>query len=775
LACCSSIQYGFTSVIHDATIAGPTAQVTSISVTGTITANSPDIDGDASFDWEVFIDPSPSTIPPGPSTGNPANVVSPALTQFHSAQGTATAAGAAIRFQATYDFGTTAYTPAPGSHVVSASAAPMSPTSGLYVQVFAWSGAINVDLTLSNIVVVVSGTAGPSGAAEPGQPSATAVYQGFSGASNNIPITYNLYPWFGQKVALLTPQSTLDVSTMNTTLAGLDAAWEVYEQITGADPSPYPPSTLNGRDIIAVVPDASIPSCAACTYVGFNGSELTSTFFSVLYDDVQDNSEFDQVMFYEFGRNFWFYNNQLGQVSEFTTGFAIANRFISMGRAGLNGGPFDGLTFQQFHSSDMIDFLNSYLANPNYTWENTILTGQAPPSAIGWSAADLAGAMLYRLYDDFGFPAYQAFWKALQRLPTANNPDASIQNFLSAAMTATGSNYGFLFKGAYASPPLDLCSLTPAPSTVSVGAQAAVGSISITSSRDYCTWTATVSSGSWVQLPVNSGTGGGNLSYSVDANITGQSRSAVIELGNASITVLQSAIPSVAPSIASVVNGATFAGGVAPGSLISIEGQSLALLTQTAVSVPLPQVLGGVQVLVGGDPIPLDYVSPTQINAQVPFNVPTGAANFVVNNLGAFSTSVTVTVNATAPGLFSSNGYAIAQNVDASSGAVTLNGPTNPLPEGEYLVLYFTGQGALNNPIASGDVAPLSPLSSPVANANVQIAGVTVPISFVGMTPGLVGVAQANIQVPTDLPTGDQRLVISIGGVASAPALVSIK
>jgi uncharacterized protein (TIGR03437 family) len=625
----------------------------------------------------------------------------------------------------------------------------------------------------NGIISTVLGNVTPPGPSEPGQPTSTVMYQGFSGASNNIPVTYNLYPWFGKKVALLTPLNTLDVPTMNTILAGLDAAWAVYEQITGADPSPYPPGTLNGRDIIAVVPDASIPSCAACTYVGANGSELTSTWFDVLYNGVMDNGQFDQVMFYEFGRNFWFYTNQLGQVGQFITGFAIANRFISMDSAGLNGGPFNGLTFAQFQTSDMIDFLNSYLADPNFTWENTILTGQAPPSAAGWSAADLAGAMFYRLYDDFGFAAYQAFWRALQQLPTAPTPDGAIQNFLAAAMTATGRNYGFLFKGAYDAPSVDLCSLTPASSAMSLGAQAASGSLAFTTSRDYCTWTAAVSGGSWLHLAVGSGTGSGALSFSVDANTTGQSRQAAIALGGASISVVQTATPSVVPSVASVVNGASLQAGAAPGGWVTIEGQSLALSTQTA-AFPLPQVLGGVQVLVDGNPIPLYYVSPTQINGQLPYETAGGPAQLVVINYSAASTPAAFSVSATSPGIFASGGRAVAQNVDASSGAVTLNSPSNPVSPGGYLVLYLTGQGALNNPIPTGAAAPASPFSSPVASFTVRIGGIDAPVLFLGMTPGLVGVAQANVQVPAGLAAEDQPAVVSIGGMDSPPALVSV-
>jgi serralysin len=170
------------------------------------------------------------------------------------------------------------------------------------------------------------------------QPSSTVAYTSIQGAS------YNLYPWFGQKIVILTRSNSLDPSVMAKMVSALDAAFVIYESITGSDPSPYPPTTLNGRDTIAEVPDGT--TCGAgCTYIGANGSELASTYFTVLYNGVALHDEYDQVMFYEFGRSFWFYNPPLGKVDSFVTGFAIANRFTSMERIPVKGGPFNNLSF----------------------------------------------------------------------------------------------------------------------------------------------------------------------------------------------------------------------------------------------------------------------------------------------------------------------------------------------------------------------------------------------------------------------------------------------
>ena len=71
-----------------------------------------------------------------------------------------------------------------------------------------------------------------------------------------------------------------------------------------------------------------------------------------------------------------------------------------------------------------------------------------------------------------------------------------------------------------------------------------------------------------------------------------------------------------------VVNAASYSAvgshGVAGGLIATIFGTNLATSTQTTTSVPLPTSLGGTTVTVNGVGAPLLYVSPNQINFQVP-------------------------------------------------------------------------------------------------------------------------------------------------------------
>jgi uncharacterized protein (TIGR03437 family) len=203
----------------------------------------------------------------------------------------------------------------------------------------------------------------------------------------------------------------------------------------------------------------------------------------------------------------------------------------------------------------------------------------------------------------------------------------------------------------------------------------------------------------------------------------------------------------------------------APGSLIAIKGTALAQAMASATGFPLPSSLGGASVTIGGIPAPLLYVSPGQINAQVPYETPAGTSNVSVANAGAS----TITIQNVAPGLFLlGSGRAAVVN---DTGAV--NSSTQPASAGSYIAAYMTGLGAVTNAVATGQPAPSAPLSQTTAGVSATIGGETAQVVFAGLAPGYAGVYQVNILVP-QLAPGDYPLVISAGGVASNSGTVSV-
>jgi hypothetical protein len=85
---------------------------------------------------------------------------------------------------------------------------------------------------------------------------------------------YVLKPWYGTNVAILTPTNfAANSNVMTQILDALDKAWDFYFRATEEDPIPYSPTTLLGRDTVAVVTN----TCGAgCSYLGFTGTESHS-------------------------------------------------------------------------------------------------------------------------------------------------------------------------------------------------------------------------------------------------------------------------------------------------------------------------------------------------------------------------------------------------------------------------------------------------------------------------------------------------------------------
>jgi uncharacterized protein (TIGR03437 family) len=203
---------------------------------------------------------------------------------------------------------------------------------------------------------------------------------------------------------------------------------------------------------------------------------------------------------------------------------------------------------------------------------------------------------------------------------------------------------------------------------------------------------------------------------------------------------------------------------LAPGTIVEIFGQNLASATATSNTVPLLTAMDNSSVIIGGMEAPLYYVSPGQIDAQVPFELQSGQQyQVIVSANGALTTPQPIQLSTASPGLAASpDGTLIAQHSDGS-----LVSQTSPASGGEYLVAYLAGLGDTTVPVASGTASPSSPLASPSNTLVLTINGAQSPIYFAGLTPGLVGLYQMNFQVPAGLPTGNITIVVSQNGQAS--------
>jgi uncharacterized protein (TIGR03437 family) len=205
----------------------------------------------------------------------------------------------------------------------------------------------------------------------------------------------------------------------------------------------------------------------------------------------------------------------------------------------------------------------------------------------------------------------------------------------------------------------------------------------------------------------------------------------------------------------------------APGELIAIFGAQLAGTTQPDTALPLPATMSGIAATINGEVAPLLYVSPGQVNLQIPYEVPVGtSATVTLNNNGQVA-SQSITIAAAAPGIFTANGLVVA---------VDNNTVVSSAKSGDIISIFITGAGAVSPSIATG-AAPSSQttaLPNPAQTTSVTVGNATASTQFIGIPPGLVGVVQINFVVPNGLALGSQPVVVTVGGVASAPAMLTI-
>jgi uncharacterized protein (TIGR03437 family) len=206
-----------------------------------------------------------------------------------------------------------------------------------------------------------------------------------------------------------------------------------------------------------------------------------------------------------------------------------------------------------------------------------------------------------------------------------------------------------------------------------------------------------------------------------------------------------------------IVNAASYDSVVASGSIAALFGSNLTVQTQSATALPLPTMLGGVAVKIGGRLAPLFFVSPSQLNLQVPNGVGPGSVSIEVLGVGSSSplSTGTVMIAESAPGVFtidsSGRGQASAVNSDYTwNGNFGLLQGARPEMAGSYVAIFATGIGPT---VPDGEAAPVDGLAYGTGTTTVTVAGQPAPVLFSGLAPGFVGLWQINIQLPTDLPT----------------------
>lgn len=247
-----------------------------------------------------------------------------------------------------------------------------------------------------------------------------------------------LVPWQGEEVSVLSKNGVArDPDAMIRLVSALDRAYRFYTHVSGREPTPY--STLNGRDTIAQV---SSTCGAGCGYLGYHGVEIADPFFEGMYRAVRDHDHYDQIPFYELGRNFYFFGQQLSFHSPdrdpVGSGQAVWMRFESMSAAVVEGDP----ALETFRG-EVAALVDVYEADSSITFSQTLAQNRSPGR---YNGTDFWASLMMRLANRYGGEDFiYRFWRKVLTLSPASTTAGAVANWERAASFAACADLSAVF------------------------------------------------------------------------------------------------------------------------------------------------------------------------------------------------------------------------------------------------------------------------------------------------------------------------------------------
>lgn len=327
----------------------------------------------------------------------------------------------------------------------------------------------------------------------------------------------------------------------------------------------------------------------------------------------------------------------------------------------------------------------------------------------------------------------------------------------------------------------------PAPQTVSV-ASATGASLALTATT----------SAPWLALSPTSGTAPTVLVVSVsptaltvgvyNASVTIAGAGAANSTGTISVTLWVMpavAIPQIVPN--GIISASAFGGlaAVAPGSWIEIYGTNLAPDTRgwrgsDFNGLNAPTSLDATSVSIGGQAAFVAYISPGQVNVQVPSTLGLGPQSVTVTNGSGTSSSYVLDVSAAAPGLLAPGSfdiggtqYVVALFPDNATYVLPVGAipgvVSRPAKPGDVIVLYGVGFGPVTPNISAGQLVEEG--STLTSNLQVSIGDTPCTLEYEGLAPGEIGLYQFNLVVPNVTAGEAIPFTFSLGGVVGTQTL----
>jgi uncharacterized protein (TIGR03437 family) len=193
---------------------------------------------------------------------------------------------------------------------------------------------------------------------------------------------------------------------------------------------------------------------------------------------------------------------------------------------------------------------------------------------------------------------------------------------------------------------------------------------------------------------------------------------------------------------------------------MSVYGTGLGNFVQSAAAVPLPQYLAGFEGYINNVPVPLYYVSPNQVNVQIPYETAPGPATLIVGNPYENSNPYRFTVSAAGPGIFT-----------FQDGSIN---PSRTATVGQTVTLFITGEGQVTPSVATGHTPTGNRIPQPRQTVTVTVGGTPAIVQAIGIPSWSVGVTQINFTIPSGVAGGVEPVVVTVGTASSPSANITI-
>ena len=260
-----------------------------------------------------------------------------------------------------------------------------------------------------------------------------------------------------------------------------------------------------------------------------------------------------------------------------------------------------------------------------------------------------------------------------------------------------------------------------------------------------------------------------------DGDLSGTFRTGSLVMSTPhSVVALADRVPYIAPAGVRNAAGDTPDGTVAPGSLISIAGESLAPREETGRVNPLAQTIAGVTVTVADRLLPLLSVAPQQVIAQIPSDLPEGDYTLQVHSLGQPDVTGSFTVARNAPGLFATPAAGVQYSTATHEDGTPIT-TDSPAKQGEMVSILGTGFGPYTARMIDG-FFPFSPPAALADSVQLWVGDVAITPNWSGAASGYAGVTATRFKITDVWPASTNvELKVTVNGRPSNSVILPIQ